>query len=390
MPGPHVGVSMAAAQRVLILTASYGWGHHRVAQVLAAAFRQAGAEPTVVDHFRELVHPAFDSASRGLYYWILRRAPELWGMAYWLGDQIPTTSPLLLGVNRLGVWKLGRLLDATSPDFVVSVHATPAAALSELKRTGRYRVPHATVFTDFVAHTQWVFSAVDRYFVPADEIVNDVTARGIPRDRIVVSGVPVSEEFTRPVDKGLARRQLGLSPLVPVLLLMGGGQGSLGGLETAVRALLGVDRPFQAIVVAGRGEGLTERLRRLCRGREGQFRVVGYTESVCEFMAAADLLVTKAGGVTLAEALAAELPMVCFGSLPGQELRNERFASRAGIALIARDRAGLLEAIFRPLDDPAVQRSLRDNIRRVRRPRASEIVVDALLGRPIRVTEIAV
>ena len=380
---------MATAPRVLILTASYGWGHHRVAQVLAAAFRRAGAEPTVVDHFRELVHPAFDSASRTVYYWILRHVPALWGAAYWLGDQIPTTSPLLLGINRLGMRKLERLLRATAPDLVVTVHATPAAALSELRRAGRGSVPHATVFTDFVAHTQWIFETVDRYFVPAAEIFNDLSARWIPPERVVVSGVPVDLKFTRPMDKAAARLTLGLSPRVPVLLLMGGGQGSLGGLEAAVRVLLRTDRPFQALVVAGRGEGFADRLRQLCRGCEGQFRVFGYTESVRQFMAAADLLVTKAGGVTLAEAMAAELPMVCFGSLPGQEARNERFATRAGIALLARSEAELLEAIFRPFDDPTVLRILRDNIRRVRRPRAAEVIVESLLGRPARIAEAA-
>ena len=380
---------MAVAPRVLILTASYGWGHHRAAQALAAAFRRAGAQPTVVDHFRELVHPAFDSASRALYYWILRHVPALWGAAYWLGDQIPTTSPLLLGMNRLGVRKLERLLRAATPDLVVTVHATPAAALSELRRAGRGAVPHATVFTDFVAHTQWIFEAVDRYFVPAEEIANDLSARGIPCDRVVVSGVPVDLEFTRPVDKSAARLALGLSPRVPVLLLMGGGQGSLGGVETAVRVLLKAGRSFQAIVVAGRGERFAERLRQLCRGRESQVRVFGFTESVRQFMAASDLLVTKAGGVTLAEAMAAQLPMVCFGSLPGQEARNERFATRAGIALLARSEAELLDAIFRPFDDLAVLGGLRDNIRRVCRPRAADVIVESLLGRPARITEVA-
>jgi processive 1,2-diacylglycerol beta-glucosyltransferase len=380
---------MAVARRVLILTASYGWGHHRVAQVLRAAFRRAGAQPRVVDHFRELVHPTFDSVSRTIYYWILRHASPLWGAAYWLGDRIPTTSPLLLGVNRLGVRKLERLLRGAAPDLVVTVHATPAAALSELRRSGRSSVFHATVFTDFVAHTQWIFEAVDRYFVPDLEIANDLYARGIPRERVVVSGVPVDAAFTRPLDKPAARLALGLSQRAPVLLLMGGGQGSLGGLETAVRALLRTERPFQALVVAGRGEGFAERLGRLCRGREGQFRVFGYTESVRQFMAASDLLVTKAGGVTLAEALAADLPMVCFGSLPGQEARNERFAARAGVALLARSESELLEAIFRPFDNPAVLRTLRENIRRVRRPRAAEVVVESLLGQPARITEVA-
>ena len=131
------------------------------------------------------------------------------------------------------------------------------------------------------------------------------------------------------------------------------------------------------------------RLRQLCRGREGQFRVFGFIESVRQLAAASDLLVTNAGGVTLAEAMAAQPPMVCFGSLPGQAARNERFATRAGMALLARSEAELLETIFRPFDAPEALRGLRDKIRRVRKPRAAEVVVESLLGRPARITEVA-
>ena len=103
---------MTGQPRVLILTASYGSGHTRAAGILADEFRRAGALPTVVDHFRDLVHPSFDRWSRALYYGILRRAPLVWGGAYWLGDRINVGSPLLLGFNRVGGRKLCRMLRA--------------------------------------------------------------------------------------------------------------------------------------------------------------------------------------------------------------------------------------------------------------------------------------
>src|ERR1043165_3006171 len=83
--------------RVLILTASYGSGHNAAAQSLAGAFEAAGASVTVVDHFRDLVHPAFDRVSRSVYAAILRRAPLLWGMAYAMGDRLRPDSPAPLG-----------------------------------------------------------------------------------------------------------------------------------------------------------------------------------------------------------------------------------------------------------------------------------------------------
>jgi len=106
--------------RVLILTASYGSGHNVAARSLAAAFERERTAVTVVDHFRELVHPLFDRASRTLYHGLLRRAPFLWGVGYSLGDWMASDSFLTLGVTRLGTKRLAALLDRLAPDVVVT------------------------------------------------------------------------------------------------------------------------------------------------------------------------------------------------------------------------------------------------------------------------------
>ncbi|MFQ5828584.1 MAG: glycosyltransferase [Candidatus Methylomirabilia bacterium] len=377
----------ARAPRILILTASYGSGHNRVARSLAEAFRAAGSAPQIVDHFSQLVHPTFDRLSRALYYWVLRWTPALWGGAYWLSNQIPVHSPLLLGTNRLGAWKLERLLRATGPDCIVSVHPTPAGALSELRARGLTRVPHATVFTDFVAHTQWIFPGVDWYCVPAEPIQNDLIARGIPRERVVVTGIPVGTDFARPADRRAARASLGLSAWVPVILVMAGSLGSLGGLMRAVSVIRDLPQPLQGLVVAGQDAHLAARLREMLRGPDERIRVLTYSDSVRQLMAAADLLVTKAGGVTLAEALAAELPVVCFGSLPGQEASNERFAGMMGVARLARNPEDLRQALIQALADPFLLGNLREKIRGIGRPAAARHVVECLFGGAAGVAE---
>ena len=372
----------ARPPRVLVLTASYGSGHARVAETLAAEFRRAGAAATVVDHFHDLVHPSFDRASRALYYAMLRRAPVLWGAAYWLGDQLSVSSPLLMGFNRLGVRKLRQRMLAVSPDHVVSVHPTPVAALSVLWSRGMRIPPHTTVFTDFVAHTQWIHPHVDRYCVPAEEIAHDLTARGVPRERVVVTGIPVGQEFAQPADRAATRLALGLSPRLPVLLFMDGSSGGFGRLEDATRKILEMEQPLQAVVVTGREEALEARLRRLVAGSEARVKVCGYVDNVRQLMGAADFLVTKAGGLTLAEALATELPMICFGSLPGQEARNERFAAMAGVALVASSDAQLHRVIAAALRDPVLLRNIQDRIRVYRRPQAARTIVDLVLTQP--------
>jgi len=369
-----------AAPRVLLLTASYGSGHAGVAETLARELRTAGAAPTVVDHFRELVHPRFDEWSRGLYYWILKEAPALWGGAYWVGDRLSVSSPLLLGFNRIGARKLRRLLKADRFDHVVSVHPAPAAALSYLRGRGEHVPSHTTVFTDFVAHTQWIHPHVDRYCVPAEEIANELTAKGLPRDGVSVTGIPVARDFSQPADRAGARLQLGLSARQPVLLFMDGSEGGFGKLEEAARTVLAMEQPFQSIFVTGRERSLEARLDQLAQGRAGRVKVLGFVDNVRQLMAAADFLVTKAGGLTLTEALAAELPVICFGSLPGQESRNERFAAMAGVALVAGSGAQLQRVIGAALHDSGLLRSIRERIRIYRRPYAAEHIVDLILG----------
>lgn len=367
--------------RALILTASYGSGHNEAARNLAAAFAREDTEAVIVDHFRELVHPAFERASRALYYAMLRRLPIAWGLAYGLGDRFASDSRLTFAMTRLGAQRLARLLAGLAPDVVVTVHATPSVAMSHLARLGKRIPPHTTVVTDFVAHSQWIASHIDRYCVAAEEVKHEFIARGIAADRIVITGVPVRREFETPVDQVEARHALGLSQDRPVVLAMAGSQGSLGRLEDIARALARAPSFVEGVVIAGRDERLAGRLRALTEGNP--IRVLGYTQDVRRYMAAADLLITKAGGMTLAEALAAEIPVVTYGSLPGQERRNERFASRAGIALVARSPRELSGALDRALGDRELLKHLRERVRRVRRPNASRRIVSAILERGV-------
>jgi processive 1,2-diacylglycerol beta-glucosyltransferase len=280
--------------------------------------------------------------------------------------------------------KLAKLLAADPPDHIVSVHPTPVASLSALRRRG-VRIPsHTTVFTDFVAHTQWIHPGVDRYCVPAQEIARDLMARGVARDRVTVTGIPVAGEFTELSERAQARLALGLSPRLPVLLFMDGSGGGFGRLEDAMRTVLAMEGPLQAVVVTGHEEGLEARLRQMAVGRESRVKIFGYVDNVRQFMAAADFLVTKAGGLTLGEALAAELPVICFGSLPGQEARNERFAAMAGVALVASSGAQLQRVIGAALRDPVLLRNIRDRVRIYRRPDAARDIVEMVLtGRAV-------
>src|SRR5437867_7737020 len=271
--------------RALIVTASYGSGHNVAARCLAAAFERERVKVTVVDHFRELVHPLFDRSSRALYHAVLRRAPFLWGLGYSFADWMASDSVLTLGLTRLGTHRLGALLRRLAPDLVVTVHATPAVAISSLARLGTRVPPHTTVVTDFVAHSQWIARHIDRYCVAAGEVRHELIARGIPGERVVVTGVPLRDEFGEPLAPAEAREALGLSAQVPVVLAMAGSHGSLGRLPDVARALLALRRPLQGLVVAGHDRQLHATLSRLTDST--RVRALGYVADVHRLMAAA-------------------------------------------------------------------------------------------------------
>jgi processive 1,2-diacylglycerol beta-glucosyltransferase len=361
-------------RRVLILTASYGSGHNEAARCIAAEIARRGAEPTVVDHFRDLVHPLFDRLSRAAYMAMLRHTPAVWGLAYALGDRLASDSPLTFGASRLGAGELAALLERTRPDAIVSVHATPAVALATLARAGHRLPPHTTVVTDYVAHSQWVAPGIGRYCVAAEEVGREFVARGIPRERVVVTGVPLRAEFSTPPGSAEARRALELPVDRPVVVAMAGSWASVGRLPDVARALTRVRRPVVGVLVAGRDRRLQSSLERWAAA--SPIRVLGFVPDVHRLMAAADLLVTKAGGMTLAEAMAVETPLLFYGSLQGQERRNERFASAAGLALVAHGRRGLEALLDRALGDPDLLEHVRAHMRARRRPDATRAIVD--------------
>jgi processive 1,2-diacylglycerol beta-glucosyltransferase len=234
------------------------------------------------------------------------------------------------------------------------------------------------VVTDFVAHSQWIAPGIDRYCAAADEVAHDLIARGIPRERVVVTGVPVRAEFAQPPEPRATRRALGVPDTVPLVVAMAGSHGSVGRLPDVARALARISRPLAGILIAGHDRALRASLEALVAGTS--LRVYGFVPDVHRFMAAADLLVTKAGGMTLAEAMAVEVPLLFYGSLPGQERRNERFAAAAGVALVARRRGDLSRLLDRALRDPDLLDHLRAAMRARRYPEAARVIVDLVLA----------
>jgi processive 1,2-diacylglycerol beta-glucosyltransferase len=369
--------------RLAILSCNYGGGHKRVAETVAAEWEaRTGGHAEIVDYFARFVHPIFDALTKFSYIQSVKHAPMLYGLFYKLTGEIRPDSATQRFINRMGMDRLERYLVEESLDAVCCVHCTPAGTMSDLRLAGRTSVPCLTVITDYVTHSQWIHPGVDLYCVPNDEVREGLRSRGVPADRLVVSGLPVERKFLRPLDREALRRQYGLRPDVPVVLVMAGAYAMLGGILDVTRALAQFPRPIQVLVVCGYDRRLKDQVRARAAGSPHPFHVVGYVDTVEELMTVSDVLVTKAGGVTVSEALVKRLPMLIYRPIPGQEEGNTRFLLEHGAAFAPRTPDELVAHLERLLGDPARLAAMTEAAASLGRPGAAEVVTAQLAGLP--------
>jgi processive 1,2-diacylglycerol beta-glucosyltransferase len=371
--------------RVLILSASSGAGHVRAAQALEKAFREQGnCESEHIDaleHVSKLFQRLYDKA----YIRMVGRAPDLMGLLYERTDK-PWRHPReRLAMDRLNTQPMIRLLKKIQPDLCVATHFLPTEILAWLIARKKLQARHAIVVTDYDVHALWLCRTVDRYYVAMQESLEYLANIGVPREKLHVTGIPIDPLFEKPVSAADARKKLGLAASEPVLLLSAGGYG-VGPLEQLVKDLLAVERPWQIVAIAGKSEPLKKRLDALAKGTaktpRGQPRLVpvGFTTEMDQYMAAADLLIGKAGGLTTSEALARELPMALVEPIPGQEERNADHLLEAGAAIRCNNLPAAAWKIATLVDQPEKLRAMKQAARGMAHPEAARVIAQDALG----------
>jgi processive 1,2-diacylglycerol beta-glucosyltransferase len=368
--------------RVLILSASAGAGHVRAAQALEQAFAETEMAPAVqhADALDYVLPPVRQVYGDG-YLELVTRAPAVLGWLYDALDEPGRHARLRTALDACTTRPLARLLETTEADWIVCTHFLPAAFASALKARGRLQARLAAVVTDFDVHGLWVVPHVDRYFVALEETRRHLARLGVPAARITVSGIPIDPVFADSRHALAMARKHGLDPARWRILVTAGGFG-VGPVERLVGALLDLRHPAQVVVICGRSAELMQRLDAVAAARPADgpvsLRAVGYTRAMDEYMAAADLLVGKPGGLTTAEALARGLPMVIVHPIPGQEERNADHLLEAGAAIRGNNLPALAWKVDALLDDPERLAGMRAAARRLAQPRAARAIVAAL------------
>jgi processive 1,2-diacylglycerol beta-glucosyltransferase len=368
---------------VLIVHASVGAGHTRAAQALASAFAlEAPQVNVVVVDALDGARPLFRSVYADGYLELVERAPRAFGLLFDATDRpggdrgLP--SRLARAASDWGMKDFDAFLENGRWDAVASTHFLAAERISRLKARGRFAAPLTTVVTDFDAHALWAQPFCERYCVAAPGAKASLVACGVEPGAVAQTGIPIDPAFSVPVEREAAQRFFGLSGAYPVVVQCAGGRG-IGPLDGVYRALLASTVPSEIVVVCGRNDAARRRLESIATPGRHRVKMLGFTSDMRRLLAAADVLVTKPGGLTVSEALACGLPMALVSPIPGQEERNADYLLENGAAVKASRPEYLTEKLEGILSSPQRLQALRTQTERLGRPRAAFAVARQVL-----------
>jgi processive 1,2-diacylglycerol beta-glucosyltransferase len=372
------------AAKILVLSASVGAGHLRAAQAVELAIRQLAPDAEVrnVDVLT-LTNAAFRKVYGEAYLDLVNKAPHVLGFFYDLLDRPRKPDSrrdrFRLALETLNLRKFCELVECERWDVVVNTHFLPPEIIRSLKLQRRCDVPQVTVVTDFDAHGLWVNDPNDQYCCATAEAGAYLQALGVPGDRVTVTGIPIHPVFAKPRDRDECLKNHGLIGDRPVVLQLAGGFG-VGPIEKLFRSILSIERPLEVVVVAGRNVKAKAQVEAVDVPSRHRAVVMGFTDKIDELMAAADVVVTKPGGLTSSEVLARGAAMAIVNPIPGQESRNSDYLLEHGAAIKINNAATLPLKLGELLKDEKRLAALKHNALRIARPQAAFDVAKLALG----------
>ncbi|MDR6225814.1 MGDG synthase family glycosyltransferase [Desmospora profundinema] len=330
------GTAWNRNKNVLFVSESFGSGHTRAAQALAKGIRATDGEVRVqlVELGREL-RPQVNQALVYSYLGMIQKAPGLWRRMYGKHDGRSFPRWIQWCLYQTLYSSLADYIADFRPQVIVSTHPFASAGVARLKKEG-LPVRLCTVITDFCAHGSWVNPEVDLYLVPHQGMEEQLAAMGVDRKKVAVTGIPTDSRFWISHSKEEARNKLGIHHM-PTVLIMGGGFG-MGRTEELVATVAKWRERLQIIVCTGYNQKLRQALSSRPECDHPHIRITGFTREMADWMDAADVLLTKPGGMTCTEAIVKGKPLLLFGSIPGQEEGNGRFMVDQGLAHQAADK----------------------------------------------------
>jgi processive 1,2-diacylglycerol beta-glucosyltransferase len=306
---------------ILILYAKSGClGHEIIANNYANLFKAHGYEVTIADVY-EIDSSTGVEAGKKIYYWLLRELPWVWRWLYSHWSLMPGANWFRMSVLPRRFKRSQERILKEKADVVITTHPTATSIVNYLKANRKTDSKLFTVFSDWHTQKFWVFPCVDRYLVVTAQQKLDLAQLGFGDNQVVVTGILLGDNYYNAPSKKDARNRLNLSSSIPVILVMGGGKGL--GIDNVARSLLNLKKNVRIIIIGATEERKKDIEQLLSSSPKDtrHFEVTGFIEPSLYF-AAADLIITKPGGLTIAQAFLLKLPVLSTAPVPGQEDQN--------------------------------------------------------------------
>lgn len=345
----------------LILSCGTGGGHDAAGSAVAEELINRGHHAVMLNPYT-LQSEQLAEKINHIYISTARKAPLMFGAVYRAGQlyrQMPFRSPVYF-LNRLMTSIMEEYLTQNHFDIIITPHLFPAEIITAMKHKGL--CPPKTIFiaTDYTCIPFTEETECDAYVIPAAELAESFTGRGLPAEKLYPLGIPVHKCFSQGESRSEARARLGLDPDRKYILAAGGSMGG-GEIKKAIYALtdLTADRTdTELIVVCGSNSQLYDEL----RARDlPNVTVIGFTSDMAGYMKAADLFVTKPGGLSSTEAAVCGVPLIHVAEIPGCETFNAQYFSSRGMGRLCTTSVNGLQAVFELLDDPQARDKMLKN-----------------------------
>jgi processive 1,2-diacylglycerol beta-glucosyltransferase len=365
---------MTSDLKILIFYASYGEGHIQVSKALINSFKEKGIKHIKMIDLLAEAHPKLDALSRFFYLKSTSYWPQLYGWSYYRTYNMQHDQLIGKWLNSLCIPKLEAIIQREKPDAVINTF--PMLSMSELRKKIGLFIPTFTVLTDYILHSRWLHPGTDKYFVATEDLKKTMIQKGIKSEQITVSGIPVRKVFQQHFDLKVIAKKYDLDPQKKNVLIMANAYSGMSNLKKMISALLLED--VQILFVCGNDKGLRTKLETLFE-HEAKVKIMGFVDQIQELMAISSCIITKAGGITLTEAIVLQLPILVFRPLPGQELENALYLAEKKLLFITNKIIEIKKIVHQLISNHEQRSQMKLAMGAMHKKAASEFVVSEIL-----------
>lgn len=351
--------------KILVIHASAGAGHTKAAEALYQGIKDSTQHHVVLVNALDHTSPFYKKSYQNIYTFLVTRLPWAWGSFCWVADRVCLRRLVRFSrriFNSMIAKALTEYLKKENFDWIFSTHFLANEVSTSLKRKNLIHSKIVSVVTDFDVHSIWLARGIDFYAVATGRTKEKLKKLGVPEEKIINTGIPTDKKFSAYKDITAFKNKLGLKKDIFTVLIATGSFG-MGPITEIVGTLKG----FQVLVICGRNRNL---YKKLSASAGDSTHIYGLVDNMDELMAVADVMMTKPGGLSIAEALVNHLPLIFFSPIPGQETNNIKVLQEYGVGFSHPDIKTMVAEIRRLSQSVDYLQKAKEKVMQIARPDA--------------------